>query len=180
MRKEGDNPFQPFVKAVQEAVEEAAKAYSQWEETAEQHMHERGRRHARGGCGPQHRHHRRHRHHDEGGQGFGVRRPLRFMARQLELNEEQTAELASILDEIRHERAQVALDTQRTQGGFADAFGTGELDGEALRKLAHQRVKSQERLAEATVRCLERTHAILDEGQRKTLTMLLRSGALSI
>jgi hypothetical protein len=178
MRKE-TNPFHPFVKAVQDAVEEAAKAYTDWEQSAEHELRRDAQRRRRSGCGQQQRGRHRQRPH-EGAGGLGVRRPLRFMVRQLELTAEQSAELASILDEIRYERAQVELDVQRTQVGFADAFGASELNAEALRQLAQQRVRSQERLAGATVRCLERTHALLDEEQRKRLTMLLRTGALSI
>src|SRR5579885_3535564 len=47
---------------------------------------------------------------DFGGGGFGVRRPLRFLAYKLNLNEEQVAELAKILDELKTERAQAAVD----------------------------------------------------------------------
>ncbi len=59
----------------------------------------------RGGCGA-HFMHRGHGHGDEGfegGGGFGVRRPLRFMAHKLDLNEKQITELARILDELKTE-----------------------------------------------------------------------------
>lgn len=42
--------------------------------------------------------------HDDDGAGFGVRRPLRFLAWKLELEEAQVAKLASILDELKTER----------------------------------------------------------------------------
>src|SRR5262245_8462388 len=50
---------------------------------------------------------------DEGfgpGGGFGVRRPLRFLAHKLELDEQQVVQLARILDELKTERAQAAVD----------------------------------------------------------------------
>ena len=45
---------------------------------------------------------------DLGGGAFGVRRPLRFLAYRLNLNETQVEELAKILDELKTERAQLA------------------------------------------------------------------------
>src|SRR5262245_13395746 len=57
--------------------------------------------------------------HGPGGDGewggsFGVRRPLRFLAHKLELEEPQVAELATILDDLKTERAQAAVDYRRT------------------------------------------------------------------
>src|SRR4029453_5507670 len=48
-----------------------------------------------------------------GGGAFGVRRPLRFLAYKLGLEETQVSELAKILDEIKTERAQAAVDHRR-------------------------------------------------------------------
>src|SRR5439155_10425281 len=45
-----------------------------------------------------------------GGGAFGVRRPLRFLAYRLQLDEEQVAALAVILNELKTERAQTAVD----------------------------------------------------------------------
>ena len=45
---------------------------------------------------------------EEDGGGFGVRRPLRFLAYKLELDEKQVTELAKILDELKTERAQAS------------------------------------------------------------------------
>src|SRR5207302_563170 len=58
-----------------------------------------------------------------GGGAFGVRRPLRFLAYKLNLNEEQVAQLARILDELKTERAQAAVDDRRTVAAFARAVG---------------------------------------------------------
>src|SRR6476620_10523637 len=51
--------------------------------------------------------------------GFGVRRPLRFLAYKLGLDEKQVAELARVLDDLKTERAQVAVDDRRTLADFA-------------------------------------------------------------
>ena len=39
-------------------------------------------------------------HHDEEGSAFGVRRPLRFLAHKLDLDEKQVTALVRILDEL--------------------------------------------------------------------------------
>src|SRR6202451_1816921 len=45
-----------------------------------------------------------------GGGGFGVRRPLRFLAYKLDLDEAQTTELAAILSDLKTERAPASAD----------------------------------------------------------------------
>jgi Spy/CpxP family protein refolding chaperone len=119
-------------------------------------------------------------HHDDDGAGFGVRRPLRFLAWKLELEEAQVAKLASILDELKTERAQASVDHRRSIGSFADALEGEAFDGEKARAAGAARVASAERLREAVLRALEKIHAILDADQRKRLAYLLRTGALSI
>src|SRR5262245_58486176 len=64
---------------------------------------------------------------DEGGGPFGVRRPLRLLAYRLRLEEPQIAELARILNELKTERSQAAVDHRRSSSGIADA-----LEGEAF------------------------------------------------
>src|SRR5262245_39370814 len=56
----------------------------------------------------------------EGG-GFGVRRPLRFLAYKLGLSDSQVAEMARILNDLKTERAQAAVDDRRTLTALADA-----------------------------------------------------------
>ena len=59
---------------------------------------------------------------DELAGGFGVRRPLRFLAHRLGLDEPQVAALARILDELKTDRAQAEVDRRRTLATFADAL----------------------------------------------------------
>src|SRR6202000_866410 len=70
--------------------------------------------------------------HDEGGGfgggPFGVRRPLRFLAYKLELDEKQVGELARVLNELKTERAQAEVDQRRTTAAFADAVGGASFD----------------------------------------------------
>jgi Spy/CpxP family protein refolding chaperone len=115
-----------------------------------------------------------------GGGGFGVRRPLRFLAYKLDLSEKQVTELAKILDDLKTERAQGAVDNRRATSVFADVIGGETFDEARLGQAATERVKSAERLREAIVKALARIHAILDQEQRAKLAYLIRTGALSI
>jgi len=142
-----------------------------------------------GGCGPRggkwgrHGHHEffagpHHHDHDDG--GFGVRRPLRFLAWKLELEEAQFGKLASILDELKTERAQAAVDQRRTIAGFADAVGGAAFDDAKAKEAGDLRVQSAERVRDAVVKALSALHALLDGEQREKLAYLLRTGALVI
>jgi Spy/CpxP family protein refolding chaperone len=115
-----------------------------------------------------------------GGGSFGVRRPLRFLAHKLELSEEQVAALAGILDDLKTERAQGAVDHRRTTAAFADAMGGATFDESKVSEAADARVKSAERLRGAVVKALARIHALLDAEQRAKLAYLLRTGTLAI
>jgi Spy/CpxP family protein refolding chaperone len=117
---------------------------------------------------------------DDGGGSFGVRRPLRFMAWKLELNETQVEQLASILADLKTERAQAAVDHRRSVGLFADALEGDAFDGDKATHGAESRVQTAEKLKAAVLVALKRTHAMLDPEQRKALAYLLRSGQLTI
>ena len=116
---------------------------------------------------------------DDGG-GFGVRRPLRFMAWKLELTEEQVTKLAGVLDALKTERAQAAVDHRRSVGAFADAIVHDAFDVAAASAAAEERVQSAGRLKAAVVKALQQTHALLTPEQRQRLAYLLRSGQLTI
>lgn len=111
---------------------------------------------------------------------FGVRRPLRFMAHKLDLDETQVKALARILNDLKTERAQAAVDEQRSVAQIAEALEGSAFGDDTAKAALSLRVKSAERLKEAVHAALERTHAILDEEQRTKLAYLLRSGALTI
>jgi len=111
---------------------------------------------------------------------FGVRRPLRFLAHKLDLDEKQAAAVARILDDLKTERAQAAVDDRRTTSAFAAAFEGGTFDGDAAGKAADRRVESAKRLRDAVVKALGEIHAVLDAEQRETFAYLIRTGALSI
>jgi hypothetical protein len=145
---------------------------------AEGHRHERGR-HGWGG-----------RHGDEGGAyaspdhddfgGFGVRRPLRFLSHKLELDEAQTTELARVLNELKTERAQAAVDYRRTTAAIADAIAAESLDDAKLAQATSERVKSAERLRDAVGGAIRKIHGLLTTEQRGRFAYLIRTGVLSI
>jgi Spy/CpxP family protein refolding chaperone len=117
---------------------------------------------------------------DFGGGSFGVRRPLRFLAYKLDLGEAQVAELAKILNELKTERAQAAVDDRRTVAAFADAVAGEAFDGARAAEGGELRVKSAEKLRDAVAKALSKIHAVLDARQRAELAYLIRTGTLSI
>jgi Spy/CpxP family protein refolding chaperone len=115
-----------------------------------------------------------------GGGAFGVRRPLRFLAYKLELDERQVGELARILDELKTERAQAEVDRRRSLSAFADAVGGDTFDDARAKQAANQRVATAERLRDAVTGALGRLHALLDKDQRERLAYLIRTGVLTL
>lgn len=111
---------------------------------------------------------------------FGVRRPLRFMAHKLELDDSQIAQLATILAELKTERAQAAVDHQRTISAFAAALEAEGFDQAKAEEGLRLRVQSAERLRGEVLKALAKTHAMLRPEQRSRLAYLLRSGQLTI
>jgi Spy/CpxP family protein refolding chaperone len=119
-------------------------------------------------------------HGDEGGSQFGVRRPLRFLSYKLDLEENQTTELAKILDDLKTERAQGAVDDRRAVAAFAEAVAGGSFDAAKAAEAAKQRAASAERLGKAVTKALEQIHALLKPEQREQLAYLVRTGTLSL
>jgi Spy/CpxP family protein refolding chaperone len=114
------------------------------------------------------------------GGSFGVRRPLRFLAHKLELDETQMAELAAILNDLKTERAQAAVDDRRTVAVFADSIVGEAFDEKKSTEAAAARVKSAERLRDAVTTALKRIHTLLGPEQRQRLAYLIRTGTVTI
>jgi hypothetical protein len=139
--------------------------------------------HLRCGCGPSAERafpRFEHRHYPGEGfsGGFGVRRPLRFLAWKLGLEEPQVTELAAILNELKTERAQAAVDDRRALALLADAAQGETFGDEPAAEAARLRVQSAEKLQRKIVDSLRRIHALLGAEQRARLAYLLRTGAL--
>ncbi|HKC23169.1 MAG TPA: Spy/CpxP family protein refolding chaperone [Thermoanaerobaculia bacterium] len=114
------------------------------------------------------------------GGGFGVRRPLRFLAYKLQLDREQTAQLAAILDDLKTERAQAAVDTRRSTAAMADALAGPTFDAAKVAEAGQARVETADRLRKSVARALEKIHALLNDEQRKKLAYYIRAGVVSI
>jgi Spy/CpxP family protein refolding chaperone len=127
-----------------------------------------------------------HGHHgadpSEGPAGFGrwgVRRPLRFLAHKLDLDQKQISELARILDELKIERAQAEVDDRRAQAELADAFLGETFDAGKAGAAGERRVQSAAKLRDALVTALRGIHALLRPEQRERFAYLVRTGILS-
>ncbi|MDB5356654.1 MAG: hypothetical protein JWN24_3107 [Phycisphaerales bacterium] len=124
--------------------------------------------------------------HEEGfggfgkGGGFGVRRPLRFLAYKLGLDEKQVVELARILDELKTERAQAEVDDRRTLAEFADALAGETFDAAKATSAGDRRVASASRLRDTLIRSLQQIHALLTAEQRAHFAYLIRTGVLAV
>jgi len=114
-----------------------------------------------------------------GGGAFGVRRPLRFMTYKLGLSESQVTELARILDDLKTERAQGAVDDRRTLAAFADAVSGESFEESRATEGAVLRRSGAARLSEAVVKALGRIHTLLTPAQRERLAYLIRTGTLA-
>lgn len=114
------------------------------------------------------------------GSPFGVRRPLRFLAAKLELDEAQVRRLAEVLDALKTERAQAAVDDRRTLTAFAEALGGDAFDAARAAAAASLRTESSERVSKAVVTALEAIHALLRPDQRERFAYLIRTGVVAL
>ena len=111
---------------------------------------------------------------------FGIRRPLRFLAWKLELTEPQLARFAAVINELKTERAQAAVDDRRALTLLADAATGDEFDSAKAGEAAKLRVDSAQRLQQRVADSLAQMHAVLDAEQRARLAYLLRTGTLAM
>jgi Spy/CpxP family protein refolding chaperone len=114
-----------------------------------------------------------------GGGGWGVRRPLRFLAHKLDLDQKQVAELARVLDDLKIERAQAEVDDRRARAEFADAVQAATFDAAKAAAAGDRRVQTAARLRDAVARALAAIHAVLSPEQRERFAYLVRTGVLT-
>ena len=133
------------------------------------------------GCGPRRGIERvghRHWSGDDPSGGFGVRRPLRFLAWKLGLAEPQVEQFAAIINELKTERAQAAVDDRRALTLLADAVQAEGFDAARAEEATKLRAEGQERLQKQVAAALGRMHGLLGPEQRSRLAYLLRTGTL--
>jgi Spy/CpxP family protein refolding chaperone len=116
------------------------------------------------------------RHH---GPTMGVRRPLRYLAFKLDLDEAQVRELAGILDRLKTARAQADVDWQRSTADIAGALEAADFDTAAAQRAMDLRGRSAEALRAETLEVLRRVYTLLDPEQRRELAFLVRSGGVT-
>ncbi len=114
------------------------------------------------------------------GGGWGVRRPLRFLAHKLDLDQKQIGELARILDELKIERAQAEVDDRRARAEFADAVAGESFDAAKAGAAGERRVDSAGKLRTAVTAALRAIHALLRPEQRERFAYLIRTGTLAL
>ena len=140
------------------------------------------REHARCRCAPSDRHEQVAHHHYSPGEefsgGFGIRRPLRFLAWKLGLSEPQLEKVAAVINELKTERAQAAVDDRRALTLLADAASGEGFDAGKADEATKLRVDSAQRLQARVSGSLAALHAVLDTEQRARLAYLLRTGTL--
>lgn len=114
------------------------------------------------------------------GAGLGVRRPLRFLAWKLDLEDAQSAKLARILERLKLERAQAALDLRRAAAELADALEGEAFTREKVEAASRLRGEAARRVESAVAQALEELHGLLDPEQRARLAELVRTGVVRI
>ncbi len=115
-----------------------------------------------------------------GAGGLGMRRPLRFLAYRLDLDDRQVSRLGRILEGVKVEREQAAVDLRRAAGELADALEESTIDEDRLRAAGERRINAGRRVQEAVARAMGELHELLDEDQREDLAGLIRTGALRL
>jgi hypothetical protein len=134
-----------------------------------------------GGTWYAHREHRGRRGHRSG--NFGVRRPLRYLSYQLDLDESQRRQVAAALDSVKIEREQMALDEKKMVSELADLVHDGgpedaenKLSTDALKETLAARVRSNEQLQKRIAKALKQIVEVLDPDQRQEFAYLIRTG----
>jgi len=122
---------------------------------------------------------RRHRGGRHAGGGFGVRRPLRYLAYHLDLDG-QVRRIAAILDRLKTEREQAGLDESRTVTRVASLVTNPDVSVDMLKDALAPRVESAEALQLATARAIQDIIVELDPEQREDLAYLLNAKGFAI
>jgi hypothetical protein len=84
------------------------------------------------------------------------------------------------MNTLKTERAQAEVDHQRTIAALADAMEGPSFDEARAAEGGKMRVESAERLRTAVITALGRIHALLNDGQRKKLAYLVRTGTIAV
>ena len=114
------------------------------------------------------------------GGSFGVRRPLRYLSYQLDLDDSQRRRIAAALDRLKIEREQGRLDKKKTVSDLADLVTRDGVSVDELRTALAPRIESAENLQIAIAQAVQEIAAVLDPDQREEFAHLIRSDALRL
>ena len=114
------------------------------------------------------------------GANFGVRRPLRYLAHRLDLDDSQVRRLAAVLNALKTEREQAALDERRSVAAIAELVENGVPTLDESRAALEARSTTTERLNEQTAKAVVAIADLLDEDQRKKFSAMLLSDAVRL
>lgn len=118
--------------------------------------------------------------HHGSSRSFGVRRPLRYLTWKLDLDENQTRRMAAVLNSLKTEREQAALDEQRTTAELAKLMEGETPTLEEVREALGGRVAATEKLVDETAKAVVAIAGFLDEDQREEFIELLLTGTVSL
>ena len=126
-------------------------------------------------------HHRyESRWHSNRGSNFGVRRPLRYLTHRLDLDDSQIRRMATVLNQIKTEREQAALDEKRSITSVAELLSQGTPTLEQCRETLSVRLETAKHLNEETAKAIVAVSDLLDDDQREEFVNLLLTGAFSL
>lgn len=106
---------------------------------------------------------------------FSIKRPLRFLARKLELSDAQLREVADVLSDFKLERDLADVERRRAKKVLANALKGDTFDRDAANAAVEDQAAAHRRVREAFVDALERVHATLEPSQREELAFLFGS-----
>ena len=109
-----------------------------------------------------------------------MRRPLRYLTWKLDLDENQTRRMAAVLNSLKTEREQAALDEQRTTAELAKLMEGETPTLEEVREALGGRVAATEKLVDETAKAVVAIAGFLDEDQREEFIELLLTGTVSL
>ncbi len=119
-------------------------------------------------------------HRHSSAANFGVRRPLRYLSYQLDLDEAQARKVASILNRLKTEQEQAALDHKRTVAAVADLIAGAEPLEQELTIALAPRKQSEDRMQQEVRSAIQALHAVLDQDQRERLADLMLAGSFTL
>ena len=105
---------------------------------------------------------------------FDVRRPLKFLVTEFGLNDEQTLVVSRVLDQLRCEQAQSAVEEWRCNSALSDAFLGETVNRVRLDEANAMAVGNAQRMVDVRVRAVEQLFAALDADQRQKLAYAIR------